>query len=129
MRVIVGVIRIGKKGQTGGAGGGGGASFRGGNAVGDFEAVAQHQFLVGEDPADGTIGPQLSFIEQEGAVAGIEDEFEVVTRDDSGDRQGIEDLPEFPASARVQVARGFVHEHDFGLHGEDAGDGNPPFLA
>src|SRR5690349_6209195 len=50
----------------------------------DFEAVGVHQAFVGENFAGWTLGLQAAMVEDEHAIAQVEDQFQIVTGDDLG---------------------------------------------
>jgi hypothetical protein len=105
------------------------ASFVGGDALRHLEPVAEHELLVGEDVSDRSVGEESAFIEQESAMAGIEDEIEAVTGDDAGDGEGIEDVAQFASASWIKIAGGFVHQDDVGMHGDDTCDGDATSFA
>jgi hypothetical protein len=94
-----------------------------------FQAVLQHEGFVGENAPDGTVSAEMPFVQEQDAVAGSPDEFEVMAGDDAGDGQAVEDSGELASSARIQVAGGFVHEDDDGVQGHDTRDGDSAFFA
>ena len=59
-------------------------------AVGLFQAMGQHELLVGEERDGGAFGHQLAVIENYHARAEIHHQFEVVGGNDFGAGQGLE---------------------------------------
>ena len=77
-------------------------------AEGDFEAVGVHEFFVGEDFSRRAVDLDAAVVEEDDAVAEVEDHFEVVAGDDLGGGTVMQEVDELPAGAGVEIAGGFV---------------------
>lgn len=86
-----------------------------------FEAVGQHELLVGEQRYGWAIGHQLAFIQNQDAGTKIHDQFEVMSRNNLCAWERPQEVFEFTATARIQITRRFIEHQHGGLAGQYAG--------
>lgn len=79
-----------------------------------------HQQRIGKDPARGTIGLDLSVIQQQDAVAVVQHQIQIVRGDHLRRGKSREDADELPASPRVEIAGWFVEDQDFRITRQDS---------
>jgi hypothetical protein len=96
--------------------------------VGSFQAVGEHEGLVVEELDSGAVGHDAALVEKDGSRAELDGQFEVVSGDEFGAGQGLEEVFEFAAAARVESAGGFVQDEQVGLTGEQAGQAGAAFF-
>ena len=77
-----------------------------------LEPVRVHQLGVAEQLAAWAVGDDSSGVEQDGPGAELQDHLEVVSGDQLGAGEAVNEPDEPPPTAGVEVGRGFVeHEH------------------
>ena len=86
--------------------------------------MAVHQRLVAENVGREATRTKLSTIEQQHSMTQIDDDVEVVRRDDLAAGKLLEDRDQRATCARIETAERFVEREDTWLTREDAGETN-----
>ncbi|TXT23000.1 MAG: hypothetical protein FD138_3337 [Planctomycetota bacterium] len=90
----------------------------------NFEAVAVHERGVAEDVVSRATRAELAAVEQQNSVAEIDDDIEIVRRDDLAAGELLEDRDQRAARPRIETAEGFVERQHARLAREDSGEAN-----
>ncbi len=98
-------------------------------AVRFFQAVGQHERLVGEQRNRWAMGNEAAFVQDQNAGAKVNCQFQVMSGDQLGARQVSEQGLELAPATGVEVAGWFIEYQDARLAGKDAGEADTPFLA
>ena len=94
-----------------------------------FETVAFHQRRVAEDVGGRASRAKLSAVEQQHSVTEIDDDVEVVRRDDLAAGELFEDRDQRAACSWVETAEGFVERQHARLTRENSGETDALTLA
>lgn len=84
--------------------------------------MAVHEGGVAEDIGGWAVGSKDAAVEQQHAIAQINDGVEVVCRDDLAAGKAFQNVDQRAASARIETAERLIEREDAGLTREDSGE-------
>jgi hypothetical protein len=85
-----------------------------------FETVGFDECDITENVPARPVGNDASASDQDRARAELEHHFQVMSGDQLGARQGVNELYQAPASAWVEVGGGLIEDEYRGIAGQDA---------
>jgi hypothetical protein len=98
-------------------------------AVRLLQPVREHELFVRKDPGRGSGGDDRPPIQQVDPAAEIEDELQIVRRDDAGCGEPPDEAGQIPASAGVKIARRLVQDEYARVARQNACKTDPLFFA
>ena len=94
-----------------------------------LQAVGEHEWFVREQRSRGTFGDQFAIVEDDNPGTEIDDQFEVMRRDDLRSRERLKQGFELPPATRVEVAAGLIEHQDCRFAGQNPGQADSAFFA